>query len=160
MNSSTQSNMIKSFSYRIKDAKRSDTLEQMARSVNVVWNFCNETQLNARCWNKRWPNYATLCELTAGSRPGAGSALADGTSRLPGIRGTPSRGQKGETVLAGQAVFGLGAVQASRRQSQRRYGAPWRRDLPLLAVAAHRGPAQDRQLQPGCPGALVREFSV
>ena len=35
--------------------------------MNVVWNFCNETQLKARRWNKVWPNYATLCELTAGS---------------------------------------------------------------------------------------------
>lgn len=59
--------MIKTFSYRIKDAKTSATLEQMARSVNVVWNFCNETQLKALRWNQCWPNYTTLCELTAGS---------------------------------------------------------------------------------------------
>lgn len=59
--------MILTYSYRIKDSGCSDTLALLARSVNGVWNFCNETQRHALKWNKRWPNYALLCDLTAGS---------------------------------------------------------------------------------------------
>jgi len=59
--------MIKSFSYRVKDAKTDATLERMAGSVNGVWNFCNETQLHALRWNKPWPRAFDLSNLAAGS---------------------------------------------------------------------------------------------
>ena len=59
--------MMLTYSYRIKDSNGADVLVDWARSVNVVWNFCNETQLHALKWNKLWPNYAVLCNLTTGS---------------------------------------------------------------------------------------------
>lgn len=59
--------MIKTFRYRIKDATCTDALERLGRSVNVVWNFCNETQQHALRWNQRWPSGFDLNKLTAGS---------------------------------------------------------------------------------------------
>lgn len=59
--------MIKTFSFRIKDSTCSKHLELMARSVNVVWNFCNETQLHALRWGKKWPTGYDLNKLTSGT---------------------------------------------------------------------------------------------
>jgi IS605 OrfB family transposase len=59
--------MILTYSYRIKESDCADVLATLAKSVNVVWNFCNESQLHALKWNKPWPNYSLLCELTASS---------------------------------------------------------------------------------------------
>ena len=44
--------MIKTFRYRIKDATDGTKLDKLARSVNFVWNFCNETQEHALRWNQ------------------------------------------------------------------------------------------------------------
>ncbi len=59
--------MIKTFRYRIKDATDGTKLDKLARSVNFVWNFCNETQEHALRWNQRWPTGFDLNKLTAGS---------------------------------------------------------------------------------------------
>lgn len=59
--------MIKTFRYRIKDATDGAKLDKLARSVNFVWNFCNETQEHALCWGMRWPTGFDLNKLTAGS---------------------------------------------------------------------------------------------
>jgi len=59
--------MIKTYSFRIKDETDGKHLDKLARSVNFVWNFCNETQKHALKWNKVWPGQAELCRLTAGS---------------------------------------------------------------------------------------------
>lgn len=59
--------MIKTFSFRVKDATTGKTLTKMATAVNRVWNFANSTQEHALRWNMPWPNYAVLCNLTAGS---------------------------------------------------------------------------------------------
>lgn len=59
--------MIKVFRFRIKDATRGHHLVEMAKAVNFVWNFCNQSQRHAVQWDKPWTSYALLCELTAGS---------------------------------------------------------------------------------------------
>lgn len=59
--------MIKTFSYRIKDSTTHKHLEAHARSVNVVWNFCNDTQRFAIKWDKKWPTGYDLQKLAAGS---------------------------------------------------------------------------------------------
>jgi hypothetical protein len=41
-------------------------LARQARAVNLVWNFCGETQERARCYNKRWPTGYDLIGLTHG----------------------------------------------------------------------------------------------
>ena len=59
--------MVKTFRYRIKDATDGAKLDKLARAVNIVWNFCNETQEHALRWNQRWPTGFDLNKLTTGS---------------------------------------------------------------------------------------------
>jgi len=59
--------MIRTYRYRIKDSTAAPKLNELARSCNFVWNFCNESQEHALCWNQRWPTYQDLCKLTTGS---------------------------------------------------------------------------------------------
>ena len=59
--------MIKTFSFRTKDSTYAKHLEAMARAINRVWNFCNETQHQALKWAKKWPSGFDLNNLTAGS---------------------------------------------------------------------------------------------
>ena len=58
--------MIRTYRYRIKDSTAAPTLNRLARSVNQVWNFCNESQEHALRWNQRWPSGFDLNKLTAG----------------------------------------------------------------------------------------------
>jgi putative transposase len=59
--------MIRTYRYRIKDSTAAPKLNELARSCNVIWNFCNESQEHALRWNQRWPTYPDLCKLTTGS---------------------------------------------------------------------------------------------
>ena len=59
--------MVKTFQYRIKETGCAAELTALARAVNFVWNFCNESQGYALRWNQRWPTYQDLCKLTTGS---------------------------------------------------------------------------------------------
>ncbi len=59
--------MIKTFSFRIKDSNKGKVLNNLAKSANTVWNFCNETQIHALSWNKFWPTAYDLQKLTSGS---------------------------------------------------------------------------------------------
>ena len=44
----TQSLMITTYHYRIKDSGRANrVLSKMSRSVNLIWNFCKQTQQEA-----------------------------------------------------------------------------------------------------------------
>ena len=92
--------MIKAFRYRIKDSTCAHALEQMASSVNTVWNFCNETQKHALRWNKRWPSGFDLNKLTAG------------TSK--------------ELGLHSQTVQAVCEEYATRRQQQKKRRLRWR----------------------------------
>ncbi len=59
--------MIKTFQYRVKDSTTAKHLAAHARTVNWIWNFCNDTQKHALKWNKRWPSGFDLSTLCAGS---------------------------------------------------------------------------------------------
>ncbi len=59
--------MIKTFRYRVKDSTTAKHLAAHARTVNWIWNFCNDTQKHALKWNKRWPSGFDLSTLCAGS---------------------------------------------------------------------------------------------
>lgn len=61
--------MLLTYRYRLKDGSRSRRreLRRMAREVNRVWNFCNETQLFALKHGKKWPRAFDLNNLVAGS---------------------------------------------------------------------------------------------
>lgn len=58
--------MIRTYAYRIKDSTNGKVLNELTRSVNYVWNFCNESQLHALKWNLRWPTGFDLNKLTSG----------------------------------------------------------------------------------------------
>jgi transposase len=57
----------KTIKIRIKDAATAKHLKQMARAVNYVWNFCNETSFYALRNHSRWLNAQDLEKLTKGS---------------------------------------------------------------------------------------------
>ena len=53
--------------YRIKDASRLALLDQLARSVNLVWNYCNETSFHAVRNHSKWLSEFDLQALTTGT---------------------------------------------------------------------------------------------
>lgn len=57
---------ILTFRFRLKD-KHAAELNQQARAVNVVWNYCNETQQKAAKAGRKWLTWVDLKKLTAGS---------------------------------------------------------------------------------------------
>lgn len=54
------------FKYRLKD-KHAKRLTAMARAVNFVWNYCNETQQKAAKAQRRWLTGYDLIGLTSGA---------------------------------------------------------------------------------------------
>ena len=53
--------------YRVKDASELNRLDKLARSVNFVWNFCNDTSFNAVRNHSKWLSAIDLKNLTSGS---------------------------------------------------------------------------------------------
>jgi transposase len=53
--------------YRIKDASELNRLDQLARSVNFVWNYCNDTSFNAIRNYGKFLSAIDLKNLTSGS---------------------------------------------------------------------------------------------
>ena len=58
--------MILTLKYRIKDSTSAKKLNRMARSVNYVWNYCNEVSLMALDYNSTWLSGFDLQKLTSG----------------------------------------------------------------------------------------------
>jgi len=56
----------KTVKIRIKDSTRAKYLRQMARAVNYVWNYCNETSFYAIRQNSDWLSGFDLQKLTKG----------------------------------------------------------------------------------------------
>lgn len=54
------------FKYRVKD-KHAARLKAQARAVNVVWNYCNETQRKAAGDRRKWLSGHDLWKLVAGA---------------------------------------------------------------------------------------------
>ena len=77
---------LKTFSYRVKDRCSSAQLAAMARSVNLVWNYCNEISLKSA---ERGPQWVTLKELFALTK-GAGSDLGLSSQTIQAIAGNLS----------------------------------------------------------------------
>ncbi len=57
--------MLLVYRYRVKSLN--GLLNRQSRSVNFVWNFCNDTQKHALKWSKKWPSGFDLNVLTTGS---------------------------------------------------------------------------------------------
>ena len=50
------------YRYRVKSL--TGVLNQQARTVNFVWNYCNDRQKDALRWNRRWHTGFDLIKLT------------------------------------------------------------------------------------------------
>lgn len=58
--------MLLTLKFRLKD-KHAAELNRQARAVNVVWNFCNETQQKAARSGRKWLTWVDLKRLAAGA---------------------------------------------------------------------------------------------
>jgi putative transposase len=61
------SKFYKTFSFRVKDATSGKRLAELARSVNIVWNYCNEISKKSAERGPRWITKAQLRDLTKGA---------------------------------------------------------------------------------------------
>lgn len=94
------------YRYRVKSLN--GFLNQQAKAVNFVWNFCNNTQKFAIKWNKRWPTGFDLNKLTAGSS--AFINLHSGTINAICEQYVKSRSQKKRPYLRYRGKRSLGWV--------------------------------------------------
>ena len=57
----------KTLKIRIKDSTSCKQLNRMARAINFVWNYCNETSFEAIRKNGHWLSFQDLQKLTKGA---------------------------------------------------------------------------------------------
>jgi putative transposase len=113
--------MLLVYRYRVKSL--TGLLDRQARACNFVWNFCNNTQLHALKWNKRWPSGFDLNRLTAGSSKGL--ALHAGSINAVCEQYAKSRRQKNRPFLRWRGRRSLGWVPLKGRNLKRE-GAAFR----------------------------------
>jgi putative transposase len=107
--------MLLVYRYRIKSL--TGLLSAEARACNFVWNFCNDTQLQALKWNKRWPSGFDLNRLTAGSSKDL--ALHAGTINAVCEQYAKSRRQRNRQHLRSRGRRSLGWVPLKGRDLKR-----------------------------------------
>src|SRR6202795_3854431 len=107
--------MLLAYRYRLKSLV--GLLNAQARACNFVWKFCNETQLQALKWNKRWPSGFDLNRLTAGSSKEL--ALHAGTINAVCEQYAKSRRQKNRPSLRWRGRRSLGWVPLKGRDLKR-----------------------------------------
>jgi putative transposase len=107
--------MLLVYRYRIKSL--TGLLRSQARSCNFVWSFCNDTQLQALKWNKRWPSGFDLNRLTAGSSKEL--SLHAGTINAVCEQYAKSRRQKKRPFLRWRGRRSLGWVPLKGRDLKR-----------------------------------------
>src|SRR5258708_3275389 len=107
--------MLLVYRYRVKSL--TGLLNSQARACNFVWNFCNDTQLHALKWNKRWPTGFDLNRLTAGSSKEL--ALHAGTINAVCEQYAKSRRQRNRPFLRWRGRRSLGWVPLKGRDLKR-----------------------------------------
>ena len=105
----------KVYRYRVKSLN--GLLNTQARTVNVVWNFCNDTQKHAIQWRKRWPTGFDLNGLTAGSSKELG--IHSGTINAVCEQYAKSRKQFNRPYLRYRGKRSLGWVPLKGRDLKR-----------------------------------------
>ena len=55
------------YKFRIKDSTTAKKLNKMADSVNLVWNYCNETSMKAIKRDNKWLSDYDLMKLVSGT---------------------------------------------------------------------------------------------
>lgn len=107
--------MILVYRYRVKSLN--GLLHRQARAVNVVWNFCNDTQKHALKWGKRWPSGFDLNVLTTGTSKELG--LHSGTINATCEQYAKSRSQHRRPCLRYRGKRSLGWVPLKGRDLKR-----------------------------------------
>lgn len=100
--------MDRVFRYRIKGSSSLRRLARMAKAVNLVWNYCNDTQKHALRWSKRWPTGFDFNKLTANT--GKDLGLASDTIQLVGQQYARSRQQHRKRLLRYRGRRALGWI--------------------------------------------------
>ena len=107
--------MIQVYRYRVKNL--AGLLQQQARAVNVVWNYCNDVQKSALTWNKPWPSGFDLNVLTTGSSKALG--LHSGAVNAVCEQYAKSRNQHKKPFLRYRGCRSLGWVPLKGRNLKR-----------------------------------------
>jgi putative transposase len=107
--------MLLVFRYRVKSL--TGLLNRQARTSNLVWNFCNETQQHALKWNKRWTTGFDFNRLTTGSSKEL--SLHAGTINAVCEQYAKSRNQKNRPFLRWRGKRSLGWVPLKGRDLKR-----------------------------------------
>lgn len=97
------------YRFRIKD-KHGAELCRQARAVSFVWNWCQDAQLNALRWNKKWPSGFDLSNLAAGASKELG--LLATTINTVCIQYAQSRLQHKRRTLRWRGAKSLGWIPA------------------------------------------------
>lgn len=103
------------YRYRVKSL--TGLLNQQARAVNFVWNFCNDRQKDAIRWGRKWLTGFDLNNLTAGSSKELG--LHSNTINAVCAQYANSRSQKKRPYLRYRGKRSLGWVPIRGRDLKR-----------------------------------------
>ncbi|APB98055.1 RNA-guided endonuclease InsQ/TnpB family protein [Polynucleobacter asymbioticus] len=107
--------MLLVYRYRIKSLN--GLLNTQSRAVNLVWNYCNDTQKHALQWRKKWPTGFNLNALTVGSSKELG--LHSGTINAICEQYAKSRGQLKRPYLRYRTNKSLGWIPIKGRELKR-----------------------------------------
>jgi putative transposase len=103
------------YRYRVKSL--TGLLNQQARAVNFVWNYCNDRQKDALRFSRRWHTGFDLNKLTTGSSKELG--LHSGTVNAVCEQYAKSRAQKKRPYLRYRGSKALGWVPLKGRELKR-----------------------------------------
>jgi putative transposase len=103
------------YRYRVKSLN--GLLNQQARAVNYVWNYCNDVQKQALKWGKKWPTGFDLNKLTTGSSKELN--LHSGTVNAVCEQYAKSRSQHRKPYLKFRGKKHLGWVPLKGRELKR-----------------------------------------
>ena len=107
--------MMTVYRYRVKSL--TGLLNQQARAVNYVWNYCNNAQKHALKWRQKWPTGFDLNKLTSGCSKELG--LHSGTVNAVCEQYAKSRSQKNRPYLRYRGKKSLGWVPLKGRDLKR-----------------------------------------
>lgn len=111
--------VVKTIKLRIKD-KHAGVLRRMARDVNMVWNFANETSIRAIRERGKWLSAYDLQKLTAGYSKCDDVTIGSGTVQLVCVEYATRRKQSKKAGLTPAE-----AVKVSATNSWQGFKAKW-----------------------------------
>lgn len=130
---------ILTYRYRVKSL--TGELNRLAKAVNIIWNFANDTQKHALKWGKKWPSAYDIQKLTAGTSRDLG--IASSSIDAVSCRYVQNRRQQRRPYLRYRGRNNLGWIPMKGRdislkpEGFRYYGKTYRlfmsRQLPMGA---------------------------